>query len=61
MSPKVAIVADGDGTRGHTTAAVLAAGGRTVVAATSGWLKDSAARRFRESPESGDGLLPIRR
>ena len=33
MSAKVAIVADGGGTRGHATAAVLAASGRTVVAA----------------------------
>ena len=28
---------------------------------TSGWLKDNAARRVRESPESGDGLLAVRR
>jgi NADP-dependent 3-hydroxy acid dehydrogenase YdfG len=33
MSAKVAIVADGGGTRGHATAAVLAPGGRTAVAA----------------------------
>jgi hypothetical protein len=33
MSAKAAIVADGGGTRGHAPAAVLAAGGRTVVAA----------------------------
>ena len=69
MSAKVAIVAGAGGARGQATAAVLAADGRTMVAAgtsmrcvtspvTASVLGGLAVG---ESPESGDGLLPVRR
>jgi len=61
MSAELAIMAGGDGALGHATAATLAAGGRTVVAAgrNEHALRDLPgnlrAEAYRALPRTGSG------